>query len=92
MVRVWEHVGARALSCSKLQGSVAFRPFIEVWVAGELAYSSFKGGKSDEARHVSFPFQALWLTGPCQGLPPNRCMDESSRFSPGRVAQQLRIQ
>ncbi|CAE7207678.1 Tns3 [Symbiodinium microadriaticum] len=31
------------------EGSVAFRPFIEVWVAGELAYSSFKGGKSDEA-------------------------------------------
>ncbi|CAE7577506.1 Tns3 [Symbiodinium natans] len=30
------------------EGSVAFRPFIEVWVAGELAYSSFKGGKSDE--------------------------------------------
>ncbi|CAE7385962.1 Tns3 [Symbiodinium pilosum] len=31
------------------EGSAAFRPFIEVWVAGELAYSSFKGGKSDEA-------------------------------------------
>ena len=44
-----------------VSGSAAFRPFIEVWVAGELAYSSFKGGKSDEVCHLHPPKRPLHL-------------------------------